>query len=216
MTSMPASAQSLATLAAWSSEPPASTSARSRQASTWMRRSPAPAARSPSLAIDARRSSIGWSTLDPGGASLGVVARTLGGVQRLASITLAVTGLAAAMALTSAATAPVPPAAAAGCTKPAPSVAGIGAAIDALRGPRWTAADLTSSVDLTDGRRLWLYGDTITSGLNATGGAALVSLHGPELGDRAGPRLLHALAQRFGRVGDLLDPEPGRPVELAW
>ncbi len=49
-TSMPASAQSRATVAAWTSEPPASTSSRSRQASMWMRRRPAAAAMSPSLA----------------------------------------------------------------------------------------------------------------------------------------------------------------------
>ena len=54
---------------------------------------------------------------------------------------------------------------------PAPSAAAHGASIDALRSPAWTAADLTGSVPLTDGRRLWLYGDTITSGLGPTGGA---------------------------------------------
>jgi hypothetical protein len=63
-----------------------------------------------------------------------------------------------------------PPAVAAACPYAAPSVAARGARIDALRGPAWTAADLTGSIDLTDGRRLWLYGDTITSGLNPTGG----------------------------------------------
>ena len=51
VTSIPASAHSRATMAACSSEPPASTSARSRQASTWMRRSPAAAAISPILAM---------------------------------------------------------------------------------------------------------------------------------------------------------------------
>ncbi len=63
------------------------------------------------------------------------------------------------------------PALAAGCTRAAPSAAAHGASIDALRSPAWTAADLTGSVPLTDGRRLWLYGDTITSGLGPTGGA---------------------------------------------
>ena len=63
------------------------------------------------------------------------------------------------------------PALAAGCTRAAPSATAHGASIDALRSPAWTAADLTGSVPLTDGRRLWLYGDTITSGLGPTGGA---------------------------------------------
>jgi hypothetical protein len=64
-----------------------------------------------------------------------------------------------------------PAAGAATCTRPTPSVTGRAAALDALRSEQWTAADLTGSVDLTDGRKLWLYGDTITSGLNASGGA---------------------------------------------
>ena len=50
-------------------------------------------------------------------------------------------------------------------------MAGFGAAIDAIRSTKWTAADLTSSIDLTDGRRLWLYGDTNTSGMAPGGGA---------------------------------------------
>src|SRR5262245_37772032 len=48
--SKPAAAQRLATSAMWSSDPPASTSSRSRHASTWTRRMPADAARSPILA----------------------------------------------------------------------------------------------------------------------------------------------------------------------
>ena len=52
MTSMPASAHSRATVEACTSEPPASTSSRSRHASMWMRRSPADAAaRSPSFGL---------------------------------------------------------------------------------------------------------------------------------------------------------------------
>src|SRR5918999_781174 len=47
---MPASAQRRATVEAWTSEPPASTSSRTRHDIRWMRRSPAEAAMSPSLA----------------------------------------------------------------------------------------------------------------------------------------------------------------------
>src|SRR5829696_3541407 len=50
VTSMPASAHRAATWAACTSDPPASTSHRSRQARMWMRWSPAGAAMSPSLA----------------------------------------------------------------------------------------------------------------------------------------------------------------------
>src|SRR3954463_15732074 len=51
VTSIPASAHSRATIAACTSEPPASTSARSRHDRRWMRRRPAAAARSPILAM---------------------------------------------------------------------------------------------------------------------------------------------------------------------
>src|SRR5918992_634098 len=47
VTSTPAAAQRLAISSMWTSEPPASTSSRSRQASAWTRRMPAEAARSP-------------------------------------------------------------------------------------------------------------------------------------------------------------------------
>lgn len=97
------------------------------------------------------------------------MAARLGGASRRASLALALLGSGAAAAGVDAR-----PALAAACTKPAPSVAGFGAAIDARRNTSWTAADLTSSINLTDGRRLWLYGDTITSGL-APGGPGVVS-----------------------------------------
>ncbi len=64
------------------------------------------------------------------------------------------------------------PAAAAGCPFPTPSAATQGRVLDAMRSQRWTAADLTGSFRLPDGRQLWLYGDTNTSGLGPRGGAA--------------------------------------------
>ena len=95
------------------------------------------------------------------------------------------------------------PALAAGCTRPAPSATAHGASLDALRSPAWTAADLTGSVPLTDGRRLWLYGDTITSGLEPVRRRRVAGVHGPQLGDRPATRVPHAAApgQRRRRPG---------------
>lgn len=104
------------------------------------------------------------------------MAARLGGASRRASLAAVLAVLAVVSSAVSATVVAVVarPAAAAACTKPAPPVTGFGAAIDAIRSTTWTAADLTSSIDLTDGRRLWLYGDTITSGLTP-GGSGVVS-----------------------------------------
>ena len=166
-----------------------------------MRRRPASAARSPSLSIDARRTSgstcsgpfppalrcrptlcptcrstAAWHGKPPGrclrpSAPVRCSGPCSSGGQlwpfsaRLASSPSGVLGASGVLV------ARPQPALAAGCTRAAPSAAAHGASIDALRSPAWTAADLTGSVPLTDGRRLWLYGDTITSGLGPTGGA---------------------------------------------
>ena len=187
VTSMPASAHNRATVAAWSSDPPASTSARSRQARTWTRRSPASAARSPSLSIDARRTSAPPvrvpahvlarpATLRPGLRGLRDRGRkpdaccTDGATAACDRWCRALRR--AALAFSSASGVPR---SRPSCSTPARNRRRRGLHPDrrpsslvarrahAVRSPAWTAADLTGSVPLTDGRTLWLYGDTITA-----------------------------------------------------